>query len=442
MALSVESPTYKLWAYTTAANLTAGLVLCLILGAASQDLADGLLTFFVLFCYLLFKGIRAESKYATPNLMVILLLAFVLRSFLAVASSLGRLVPALYTLDAEEYDRLGQLVVTGWRSGTPASHALFSSLNVKVYAYLCAAVYYALGHSPLTMKILNCFAGTLMVYNTFRITQKLHNEKTATRVALLLAVFPSLVFWTSQNFRDALVFYLISQIIYWSILWAERGGLRWPALLFLLSLPLLLLRIYIGLLTVLCIVLTGGYHLARSRGHLLKPVVYIVSLIGLVAVIYFSRSVSASAIVWDMTADKLAMLRDRLAVHGATNFASVQYDSWLDVIKSAPWLSLYFLLSPFPWQMSNPVQALASIENLLFWGFLLLSALQTGRLLRAGAARIFFMLLFIAGAVILFGLVEGNVGTGYRHKMHVIPYIMAIGCIFLSEHRARKRQVA
>src|SRR5262249_47799140 len=154
-------------------------------------------------------------------------LAFILRCSVAVLSSLAAIAPALYTLDAERYDTLGLMMVEAWKTGATMDPDLFSSINVKIYAGLCGAVYYSIGHSLLSMKILNCFAGALLVYNVFRITRALAGERAALGASMALTLFPSLVFWSSQNFREALVFYGISEIVYAHLQWSETGRVRW-----------------------------------------------------------------------------------------------------------------------------------------------------------------------------------------------------------------------
>jgi len=76
----------------------------------------------------------------------------------------------------------------------------------------------------------------------------------------------------------------------------------------------------------------------------------------------------------------------------------------------------FFLLSPFPWQVSNARQALALPEVFVWLGLLILAARQVLRDTTVQATKI-ATLLFPAMAISLtYALMEGNAGTANRHR--------------------------
>lgn len=417
------------------ANLALGLLLPFLFAIPEPGVPAGMVLFLVFFIGLIGLGYFEDGPDRPLCLTLVLPLAFLVRSALAVFSSFVPITPSLYTLDAEGYDQLGRLVAEAMASGVPLSPALFTSVNVEAYAMLCGAVYYLLGHSLLSMKIINCFAGALMIYNVFRSARALIGSRPALLAAGILTFFPSLVFWSSQNFRDALVFYGISEIVYASIRWAEIGARRWLFRILLAIALTGLLRSSVAAIALAALVLVFIHRAFRDLAPWRRVLAYGAMTAAVVIGFYLFRD--SALFPQNLSPPALSTARTRLAAHGATNFPTVYYESWMDVLIYAPYVTAYYLLAPFPWHMANSVQALAALENLLFILFLGLGAAGAVRLWGAQRHRLLFMLLFMAGLSLAAGIVEGNIGTGYRHKMHIIPYV-----VILAVERQRRTMTA
>jgi len=410
-------------------NAGLGLLLPCLLMLPGRGMPAGLTLFLFLLSALIFLGYRAGRDRGTPLLTWLLPAAFLLRSGLAVLSSFAVLMPALYTLDAQSYDRMAGSVAEAWRAGAAPDPSLFPSLGVQAYGWLCGAVYYLVGDSPLSLKVLNSFAGTLLIYNVYRIAESLDGGRTAGRAALALALFPSLVFWSSQNFREALIFLGISDVIYAGVRWYATGRHRWLLRLLPGLALLLLLRTGTGVVALAALGLVGAGHLARrylpAAGRVTAGVVLGV---GLLTGLYLIKDRAFRMPSLELSPASVSNMRERLAAHGATNFPETRFDSWWDVAWQAPYLTAHYLLAPYPWHLANPVQAMASLENLLVIVCLILGAAGAVRLRRARAPGLGFLLCFVAGLALFGGVIEGNVGTGYRHKMQIIPYFVVLAC--------------
>lgn len=78
------------------------------------------------------------------------------------------------------------------------------------------------------------------------------------------------------------------------------------------------------------------------------------------------------------------------------------------------------VLAPLPWRPSRALDLL-TVPEMLLWYLMIPSAAWT--LWRARGRRLLVlpMLLFVAAALGVFALAEGNTGTLYRHRAMVIP---------------------
>lgn len=79
---------------------------------------------------------------------------------------------------------------------------------------------------------------------------------------------------------------------------------------------------------------------------------------------------------------------------------------------------LYFLIKPFPWESSNALQLIQSVENTIILGILFLVTRQAWK---RSPDRLAFWLLFMALGMSVYGLVVFNYGTAARYRY---PFVM------------------
>jgi hypothetical protein len=81
----------------------------------------------------------------------------------------------------------------------------------------------------------------------------------------------------------------------------------------------------------------------------------------------------------------------------------------------------YVLWAPFPWKASR-VRDLGIVPEMLAW--YMVEALVVVALVALGRGRwreLFLPVVFSAGLVFVFSVIEGNVGTIYRHRSMLFP---------------------
>lgn len=92
---------------------------------------------------------------------------------------------------------------------------------------------------------------------------------------------------------------------------------------------------------------------------------------------------------------------------------------------------VYALLAPFPWKPERVADVL-TVPDMLLWYLALPAAIWTAWSRRRLLLPAVPMLLFVAGALVAFALAEGNVGTLYRHRAMVVPFVVIIASPGLS----------
>jgi hypothetical protein len=99
---------------------------------------------------------------------------------------------------------------------------------------------------------------------------------------------------------------------------------------------------------------------------------------------------------------------------------------------------VYFLGSPFPWQVLSPRQIMA-LPDVLVW-YALLPPIFVGlmTIIRHRFREATVLLISIALIATLYSLVEGNVGIIFRHRAQVIVPMMIFAGTGIAIRRARR----
>jgi prepilin signal peptidase PulO-like enzyme (type II secretory pathway) len=101
---------------------------------------------------------------------------------------------------------------------------------------------------------------------------------------------------------------------------------------------------------------------------------------------------------------------------------------------------VYFLGSPFPWQVLSPRQIMA-LPDVLLW-YALLPGIFMGllHLVRNRFRDASMLLVTMAVITILYSLVEGNVGIIFRHRAQIIAPTMVLAGIGVAMRRRKRAE--
>lgn len=350
-------------------------------------------------------------------LSLLLLAAFIARVGTLFVDSAVHLFPKA---DAIGYHRGAVAVASSWWTGE--SITVLGSLEVRVYKRLIAPLYFWFGENPLLGRVLNSVLGLLATYNVFRITRSFYDDHTSLFSAAAFAFLPSLIRLQGELLRDAAVILALTQILYVLVSrrWRSFQGLS-TGLLSLLVLGLLrrealaIAAIPIGIAAAreTYTVFTSksgddGWNYRRRLAFGLAPAAFLT-----VMVLVVLQSGLLSGYSFDPST--LENQRNLLTAGDSAYLAEYTFDSWMDIALFAPLGAVYFLFTPFPWQVQDLLGAGAMLENLLlFYPLVLIAVPRFFRRPHRGLKAI--LVGFLVLASVLFGFVEGNIGTALRHR--------------------------
>jgi hypothetical protein len=426
------------WTLLVRGSSLAAIVVALAVGAALGEpraivvAALGL----VVGLALVRRSFRADER---RFLLGLFLAAFGLRVVAAVVShfvlvSLGR--GGFLLLDDRAYDKLGWTLAGLWMGIFPGVRESDEYLLVN-YTYLVAIVYYLMGYSLLTAKMLNVAFGALLAVVVYAIGAEILSRRAARVAAVITAFFPSLVAWSVLNLKDILVVLLTAATVLGLLRYARRH--EWWALV-------LALTAFLGLenLRQFAFFIVGWLmpiaFLFADRSRLSRKVALLVPLVVGVIAINVATHNASYGLNWLTprglsAAEWTRFLAETNAQTGieAEPVKPVKDNSTV-VQRSIAYLPkgvFYALFGPLPWDARSGL-AMAVIPEMLAWYGLLTAALLGLRLsFRRHWRDLVLPMGFAAGWAVALALTEGNTGNIFRHRSMFMPFVFPVAAVGL-----------
>jgi hypothetical protein len=289
-------------------------------------------------------------------------------------------------------------------------------------------------------KLMNCFVGGIAVAPFYALGRELGGERAGRLVALAGALWPSLILWSVLNLKDIMVVALITTIMFFAIRFARRPGLIALVALLAAFAAMENLRLYVfyafGWLVPISFFLINRAPWKRR----------LVTGIGLWAAILIVMLSMNQGTQWlglrYLTDKRLEALDSSRAFGAGTAESGIELSGrisrfeggWAVQMRNIPIVLPYVLWAPFPWAGVR-LRDLAVLPETLVWyamqGLTVLTLLVYGR----SRWRDFFLPVVYAGGLILvFSVIEGNIGTIYRHRSMLLPSafpLAAIGALWV-----------
>ena len=319
------------------------------------------------------------------------------------------------------------------------------------WVYLESTIFVLFGPRVLLPLLLNAAFSAGLVLLILDLSRRLFGNTAALLTAAITSFYPSLVLWSSLNLKDALALFLIALCLW--CLTRFQSGVRWRALA--------------GVSVVLVLMESLRWYVFVGLAIIVPIAVVVAPRLSVVRRIRWSAGaalMSASLIAFNGVgigsgSDPFATLestRQNMAVNARTGFidlpvrvqegdggstslqsgpvrvqegdggsTSLQSGPAAATLRHLPTGIAYALFAPFPWALRRVADWLTLPEMLLWYG--LLAALpwtlwRARRLWRSWSP----LLLFVAGILLILALTEGNVGTLYRHRAMVIPFVAVL----------------
>lgn len=420
-----------------------GSVIALITSYAKLELISPL----VIFCAGLLIGILLISLAPEEDqkfLLGLFLAAYLSRIFISIF---------LYNLtfvfrgtglagDGWGYSENGYAILQLWRHGITNIDEIhrnvkFGSVSGALgsYDFWNAIVYFFTGKSPLSLVFINCLAGSIIVFFIYAIAKQLFNKTAAIFASILTAFWPSLFLWSTKNLKEPIAVFLLVTIVWCIVRLNKQFRFYLIFLLILLSLALREFRIIL-FFVFFAVIFPCSLALYMWKVTKLK-VIYIVILFFIagflvnIAKSYFAGifpSVENVALL-----DWMYQMRTWRAYGGSAFLEGWNFTNPFVLFLFAPIALFIALLAPFPWQLGSISKIITMPEMLIY--YLLIPFMFSGAkfLFKYKLRESALIITYICVMILVLAFVEGNVGTLFRHRAVVLPFMFVLTGVGLAQ---------
>lgn len=385
----------------------------------------------------------SEEKEFLTNIFLIALLARLLFGFTIQLFEIKLLIAE----DTTGYDSLGWRLAEIWQ-GLPVPNdyttqrATMTSGPGWGMNYLVAAIYYICGRSILAAQSFCAVIGAATAPMVYFCAEKIfNNRRVAKTSAILIALFPAFILWSSQLLKDGLIIFLLVLAMTMVIQLQQKFNyLAIIALIFSLF-GILSLRFYIFYMVAFAVAGSFVIGLNSSVKSVVRNTLVIVFLGVTLTYLGVIRTAETDFDRY-VNLEQVQRSRSDLASQNSGFGEDIDVSTTEGAIFAVPIGFSYLMFAPFPWEVNNFRQAATLPEVLLWWAMIpiLISGLWytlKNRLRNATPILIFSLMLTLA-----YSIFQGNVGTAYRQRTQIQVFLfifIAVGWTMLKEKRENRK---
>ena len=263
-------------------------------------------------------------------------------------------------------------------------------------------------------------------------------DASARFAAYALAFMPSLLLWTSQNLKDAVVL-LLSVWIFWEALMiADRRLWRIPVLgLLLLILGSVRAETAVGLAVMLSTTL-----LFQTQGRIGWRIT--IATMALLVVGTLFQQAGYGFLGQEFIENRLSLeaiaQRQQQTAYGGSAVTQIDASTPVALVAYLPISVINYLLRPWPWEATKSAMQLATIpESVLVWYPLFgLACVGFGWLLRHRLTQTMSLWAYTLAATVAAAPNYGNLGTAYRHRVQLWPFFFLLAGVGWTVIRKQK----
>jgi hypothetical protein len=330
------------------------------------------------------------------------------------------------------YDRQGALLASNWRGGhfMLAGSGVTGIIGNGSVSIANGIVMTIVGPDQLAAFFVFAwlaFVGTVFFYKAFAVTFPEANRR---RYALLVFFFPSILFWTANVGKEAIMTLALGLTAYSMalILVRQRKGyaLIIPgAALALVVRPDELILLVIGFAVAMLLRTREARHQALHLGRTLAEFAFVAAalVISTLVTMRFIHAVGGSGLTGALAKETA----NNKGVGAGFGSSSVSYSANPITFPRDVYNVLF---NPLPFTAHSATQLLAAAENTAIAIVIVLSFPQLRHLLRAGRERayVIVMLIYSAAFVYVFAAL-GNLGLITRERTLLLPMLLVLMAI-------------
>ena len=367
-----------------------------------------------------------------PSIANILFTALSLRIFLMLIGYYGVTLPDS-TFDAMGFER------GAWeRASSDFFDIILKYPPDSNYIKSVIAVPYSLfGRSLLMAQSISLFFGMGSVVLGWLLARKLWNKHNATKVAWILAIFPSLVLYSVLTLREIYACFFLLLALIGVVNWIREKNYKSLILAMFGFFGATLFHggIIIGGMIFLSFVVIDSFNdlvKLSLRHHINLKKLFIVAIAITFLTFFFLNKIFIP---------KLGTFEEAINLGRLINESEwrlkgdASYPDWLRVETPIQFFTIgliripYFLFSPFPWDVSKLIHLSGTLDGFLYLCLIYLVFRNIRNIWKDPALRIIFIILM--SYFFIFGIGVSNFGAGTRHRSKFVIELIILAAPLL-----------
>lgn len=352
-----------------------------------------------------------------PGIFNILIVALIIRVFLLLFGHYIIPLPG-GNLDAEFFERKAWNLA---KDGFFITLSNFAFGPFSFFSSLHAIPFSLFGRSILMGQSIGMLFGIGSVFFGWKLANILWGNRIANKVGWTIALFPSLVLYSILFLREVYISFFLLMALYGVVTWIKTQSYK---SIFLSSIGFIGATMFHGVLILgafIFIAIVAKTYLKRLVKSLINfrinPQILIIFLSFIIIIgLYLSGKLSVSYLgtFESINIDSLLKKTQALASSDSSWPEWLKPRSGIELFYKAPLRSIYFIFSPFPWDIKKPEHLLGLLDSILYMYLTFLILCNIKVIWRDPSLRI--ILIILVFYIFIFGFGVGNFGTSLRHK--------------------------
>lgn len=388
------------------------------------------IAFIVFIICFLFIGLYHNHDY----LIYIIILFTILCGTFIILNNLVTILPTKVD-SLEDYIPAGLTVSKIFRLGIAsifdnASH-LFED-KYFVYTFFLGLVFAITGDSMLAGAFLSSILGAFTIYFVFHIAKDLFDIKTARLTALLLALSPFYIYIASVIHRETMVLFSITWFFRTCLLYDNTKKTSYLLLSVFVLILVGLLRPAIMLVIIVAFInyMVFFYKVSKRNRHgkvivslvkFILVILAILAILGVLSGIINIKSIIDTQLGSGLQYTEMELINKKIgytsSIASSSYYPVPQHDSLLSIIRYMPLLTVYFLASPFPWQIQKAIHLFALMDSAVLWVVYLLFFLEAKSFFRKNQKWAVILFTYLFFGICTSAIVQTNIGGSQRHRL-------------------------
>jgi 4-amino-4-deoxy-L-arabinose transferase-like glycosyltransferase len=402
-----------------------------------------------------------------PDILKFLLVGFLLRAVLVILDQYFISLPG-GSLDAKSYESYAFYISNNY--GLSILLKMFTTQDVALVPRIISVFYSLTSRSEMMAQGISVALGTGSIYLVYRMTLIIWDKNAAIKASWLMALHPSMVLFSALVLREAYVTFFLLLTLILSLILIRK--------LFILNTNLMKINylFYKENLIYFILIFFGFYFLKNLHGAIFlgyfvflifvvyyflkyefsdlkkgKLKVRLILIISLIFVPFTMWYFEMLLIPYIPSADSVLDLKDILLRRFNVGSISLingplgsNFPAWtipsnnIDFIPKIFLRIIYFMYSPFPWDIKRYAHLMGLTESILMI-YISICFWKNKRLIWKNPQTRFLFILLIT-YLITYGLGTSNFGTSIRHKTKFIFIFVCLAAPKLLNLMTRKKK--